>query len=288
MSQQRVSVAVRVRPVLQSGGSAVHQQEKFELMAVKKMGDGGVVVEEQKPGSVCRSQQFTFDYVFDGDTSQLELYEDAVVDLIDGALIGNNATVLAFGQTGSGKTFSMLGDVRPNPLEDDLLTANSGVFLRVLSDLLEYKQRKAKDSYVVIGLSAIEIYNDKIRDLFGGSANEPPPDLKVQTIGDTVLMPNIITKEVTSMMSVFGEIQLAIDRRQSRATEANAASSRSHCIFQIDILQQSKKANSPPNLDIIQQHFEKMAKGGKAQTQPPGEGKDFNGTHIKITGQKKL
>lgn len=103
MSQPRVGVVVRVRPILQSGGSAVHQQEKFQLMAVRKLGDGGIVVEEQKPGTVCRSQQFTFDGVFDGDTSQLELYEDAVIDLIDGALVGNNATVLAYGQTGSGK-----------------------------------------------------------------------------------------------------------------------------------------------------------------------------------------
>lgn len=64
------------------------------------------------------------------------MYEDAVVDMIDAALVGVNATLLAYGQTGSGKTFSILGDVKPNPLENDLLTANSGMFLRILSDLI--------------------------------------------------------------------------------------------------------------------------------------------------------
>jgi hypothetical protein len=300
-SQQRVSVAIRVRPVLKSGGSAVHQMEKLQLMAVRKLGDGGIVVEEQRPGTVCRSQQFTFDQVFDGDTNQLELYEDAVVDLIDGALVGNNATILAYGQTGSGKTHTILGDVRPNPLEDDLLTANSGVFLRVLSDLLEYRQRKAKDTWVVVGLSCIEIYNDKIRDLFGGTMNEPAPDLKVAMIGDTVLTPGLTTKEVTSMMSVFSEIQLAIGRRQMRATEANAVSSRSHCIFQIDILQLPKKnAASPPPLDIIGAHFHKIASGSGAAGAPGGGAaggaaaatatspklEGWAGTTIKVPGQK--
>lgn len=50
---------------------------------------------------------FTFDYVFDTDSCQVDIYTDCVEKLIDGSLKGYNATVLAYGQTGSGKTFTM-------------------------------------------------------------------------------------------------------------------------------------------------------------------------------------
>lgn len=298
---KRINVSIRVRPVLKnSSASATHQAEKFELMAVKKMGDGGILVEEQKPGQVCRSQQYTFDSVFDGDTTQLDLYEEGVIDLVDGALIGHSATVIAYGQTGSGKTHTMLGEVKPNPLEDDLLTPNSGVLLRILSDLLEFKARKSKNTHVVIGLSCVEIYQEKIRDLFGGKDLEAdPPEIKCQIIGETVLMPGLILTEVSSMMSVFNELQMAIGRRQSRATDSNATSSRSHCIFQIDILQQSHRSPLPPTLDAIQAHFQRVAKTSssasghsKAAASPLGGAdgggeKDFAGITFKVPGNKE-
>lgn len=41
---------------------------------------------------------FTFDYVFDTDSCQVDIYTDCVEKLIDGSLKGYNATVLAYGQ----------------------------------------------------------------------------------------------------------------------------------------------------------------------------------------------
>lgn len=41
--------------------------------------------------------------------------------MVDAALQGKFSTILAYGQTGSGKTFTVLGQVKSNPLCDDLL-----------------------------------------------------------------------------------------------------------------------------------------------------------------------
>jgi hypothetical protein len=249
---QKVSVAVRIRPVLRDGRSAMHQQERYELIACQRMGDHGIQLQEQRVEEACRSSTFTFDHIFDQDSTQTEVYEEAVLDLIDGALQGVNATILAYGQTGSGKTHTVLGDVKPNPLENDLLTANSGLFLRVLSDLIEYREKRKKEMHVVIGLSCVEIYNENIRDLFGGTPSEPPPPLKVVMTDEIVYMPSLIVKEVTTMNSVFNEIQLAVKRRQSRQTDSNAASSRSHCLFTIDLMQRKATAD-PPKVEWINQ-----------------------------------
>lgn len=247
---QRIMVAVRTRPLLREGAS-MHAQEKFELPAVRRVGDTDLLVELTKADEPSKSSTFHFDYIFDQESTQLEVYEDCVVEMVDAALAGTNASILAYGQTGSGKTFTVLGDVKPNPLENDLLTQNSGLFLRVLDDLMEYKlRRSAKGWHVVVGLSCVEIYNDSIRDLFGGDKNGPPPPVKALMIGDDVFLPNLIVKEMITLQAVFSEIQLAIARRASRATDSNATSSRSHCLFFIEILQQADSA-PPPSLSIV-------------------------------------
>lgn len=41
---------------------------------------------------------FTYDYVFDVDSTQSEIYQKCVERLIEGAMKGYNATVLAYGQ----------------------------------------------------------------------------------------------------------------------------------------------------------------------------------------------
>lgn len=41
---------------------------------------------------------FTYDYVFDVDSAQSDVYDKCVETLVEGALKGYNATVLAYGQ----------------------------------------------------------------------------------------------------------------------------------------------------------------------------------------------
>lgn len=282
--QQRVMVAVRVRPILRDGISAMHQAEKFELQGVYRVSDTAVKCEVTKPGEPAKSSLFNFDYIFDQESTQLELYEDAVVDMVDAALVGVNGTLLAYGQTGSGKTFSILGDVKPNPLENDLLTTDSGMFLRVLSDLMDFKIRqKKKGWHVVVGLNCVEIYNEQVRDLFGGTPKSDPPPIKAKMIGDEVLMPNLIVREMTSLQAVFNEIQLAISRRSQRETDANATSSRSHCLFSIDIMQQHAGAPAP-SLDLLDPLKNKAGAAGSADPTTPS--KKHRGNAVSPTTKK--
>ena len=47
-----------------------------------------------------KDQSFTFDHVFDDQTSQNTIYSDTVKPLVLSCLDGYNATVFAYGQTG--------------------------------------------------------------------------------------------------------------------------------------------------------------------------------------------
>lgn len=94
-----VQVAVRVRPLLALEGddeccvqvlrhSTSHQGAKGPAISIQIGGASG--------------PQYTFDQVFDMETTQVQVYESRVAPLIESCLDGYNATILAYGQTGSG------------------------------------------------------------------------------------------------------------------------------------------------------------------------------------------
>jgi len=51
-----------------------------------------------------KEKQYAFDFVFDKDTTNPEIFEKTTKFLIPGILDGFNATVFAYGATGAGKT----------------------------------------------------------------------------------------------------------------------------------------------------------------------------------------
>ncbi len=83
MTDTSVKVAVRIRPLNSS------EQEKDNIHCLKAVDDqivGGDAV-------------FTFDHTFSHDCEQSSLFEVCVVDLVNAAFEGFNATILAYGQT---------------------------------------------------------------------------------------------------------------------------------------------------------------------------------------------
>ena len=53
------------------------------------------------------SIKYNFDRVFDPNSTQREVYDEAIIPIIESVLEGFNGTVLAYGQTSSGKTHTM-------------------------------------------------------------------------------------------------------------------------------------------------------------------------------------
>lgn len=59
-----------------------------------------------------KPRKYIYDYLFDEDSTQDEVYQTTTSPLIKDVLKGLSAAVFAYGATGSGKTHTMLG---PNP-----------------------------------------------------------------------------------------------------------------------------------------------------------------------------
>ena len=101
---------------------------------------------------------YNFDYVFDLESMQENVYKTAVMPIINSVLEGFNGSIMAYGQTSSGKTHTMLGP----SIDDDV---NKGIIPRMVGGIFEQIESAAEDIEFSVKVSFIEIYNEKIRDL---------------------------------------------------------------------------------------------------------------------------
>jgi hypothetical protein len=265
-----VFVAVRIRPRILSALNVAQTAERHMPTGAARIGDDTIRMTDVRnpssptPGSSSSSsvisssattgnpdvktQNFTFDAVFDEDSTQEELYNETTIDSVDAVLQGTSATIMTYGQTGSGKTFTVLGAVSQNPLDgDDVVVKDTGLFLRVLRDILNYKKQREIVSHVVVCISVIEIYLDNVRDLLGKDASA---NLKVVIHTDNVEMPELHVEPIHALRDAVACYKKATARRVSRATDANDQSSRSHALFCVEIFQQDKTEANPEPLPL--------------------------------------
>ena len=64
-----------------------------------------------------RKYDFPFDYCWDGDCLQTDVYEHCAAQSVLDIFEGYNGTIFAYGQTGSGKSWSMMGDKNSEDLK---------------------------------------------------------------------------------------------------------------------------------------------------------------------------
>lgn len=98
----------------------------------------------------------------------MEFYQESCLELVDSALQGFDVTIFTYGQTGSGKTWTVLGKVGNVRSGEDIITEDSGLFLRILSDLFRFKSQSTT-MHVQISVSILEIYLEEFRDLLADS-----------------------------------------------------------------------------------------------------------------------
>lgn len=235
MSEQRITVAIRIRPPL--------DKERYETLCARKADDDQTIIikPEETAANMGEPVAFQFDNVFDEHDGQLEVYEECVQEMVDHALSGFNTTVFTYGQTGSGKTFTILGQMS----RDGAVSEYSGMFLRVFHDLFNYKEAMRGRVHIVITLSALELYVDEVMDLLQNKNK-----LKLRETPDETLTMGIRVVEVVSMVDVVKNFEIANSFRSVTATKMNDVSSRSHALFFIDLFQApADKCDEMPPLE---------------------------------------
>lgn len=90
---------------------------------------------------------YTFDRVSGLDCSTKKVYEEGAKEVALSVVSGVNSTIFAYGQTSIGKTYTM-----------------SGIIEYTIVDIYDYIEKHTEREFL-LKFSAIEIYNESVRDL---------------------------------------------------------------------------------------------------------------------------
>lgn len=202
---------------------------------------------------------FTFDYVYDVDSAQSEIYSSCVERLVDGALKGYNATVLAYGQTGSGKTFTM-----GTGFDRDVQESLEGIIPRAVRHIfagIEAMQMgtcyssstsELEDDEKSVGSTSVgrnvdiqfsvatqfmELYNEEIIDLLDPYNKSKIYKIHEDTVGG-ICVTGATIKPIHGPEDALKCLQQGALARTTASTQMNAQSSRSHALFTILIRRQ--------------------------------------------------
>ena len=131
-------------------------------------------------------------------------------------------TIFAYGQTSTGKTYTMQGEI-PN---------NAGIIPLTLEEIFEQikKDKDIIDSQIRV--SFIEIYNESINDLLDSSKINL--DLR-ETANREVIVNNLTEIKIKNHEQALNLLLKGNESRIVASTKLNEKSSRSHCIFRLNI-----------------------------------------------------
>ncbi|OMO75535.1 hypothetical protein COLO4_26044 [Corchorus olitorius] len=157
---------------------------------------------------------YTFDRVFRGDCPTKQVYEEGAKEIALQVVSGINSSIFAYGQTSSGKTYTM-----------------TGITEYTVADIYDYMSRHEERAFAV-KFSAIEIYNEAIRDLL----NSDNTQLRLRDDPEKGTIVEKVTEEPLRDLNHLKEL-LAICEAQRKIgeTSLNERSSRSHQIIRLTI-----------------------------------------------------
>lgn len=220
-------------------------------------------------GKRVKDQTFAFDRIFDQNASQGEVYENTTRSLLDSVLDGYNATVFAYGATGCGKTHTITGTAQ-----------QPGIIFMTMQELFERIDERSGEKSTEISLSYLEIYNETIRDLLVPGTPKGGLMLR-EDVNQSVSVAGLSSHHPQNVEQVMDMIVRGNECRTMSPTEANATSSRSHAVLQINIAQKDRNAgqNEPhtmATLSIIDLAGSERASATKNRGERLFEGANIN------------
>ena len=175
---------------------------------------------------------YTFDHIFDMDSTQDEVYQIAAVPAVESLMSGYNSTIFAYGQTGTGKTYTMEGFSYNNS------SPKKGLIPRAIENIFKYIENNSNsDTTFIIRVTYLQIYNESIDDLLK-SEKKHLSIRENQKKG--IYVEGLSEWAVCSPNDIYALLERGAQSRTKAQTKMNDVSSRSHAVFTI-ILEQMKK-----------------------------------------------
>lgn len=198
--EERIMVSVRLRPL---NGREAGDCSDWECVSPTT-----VMFRSTVPTA------YTYDRVFGPDCSTRQVYEEGAKEVALSVVSGINSSIFAYGQTSSGKTYTMTG-----------ITEYS------VMDIYDHIEKHPEREFI-LKFSAIEIYNEAVRDLLSHDTtplrllDDPEKGTTVEKLIEETLRDKDHLRDLLAMCEA---------QRETGETALNEASSRSHQILRLTI-----------------------------------------------------
>ncbi|XP_038970744.1 kinesin-like protein KIN-7F isoform X2 [Phoenix dactylifera] len=206
--EERIVVSVRVRPLNDK------ELERGDPSDWECINNTSIIFKNSLPERSMLPIVYAFDRVFGCESSTRQVYEEGAKEVALSVVSGINSSIFAYGQTSSGKTYTMTG-----------ITQYS------IADIYDYIEKHEEREFV-LKFSAMEIYNEAVRDLLSTDSSplrlldDPERGTIVEKLTEETLRDQSHLKELLSLCEA---------QRQIGETSLNEMSSRSHQILRLMI-----------------------------------------------------
>ena len=227
----RPRVYARLRPMF---GRDAGQPELFNVV------DGSVLEYRKETGADL--SRFTFDKVFDMESTQEQVFDSIGDVALNSLRQGFNSTILAYGQTGSGKTFSMEG-----AKDNKGKYTHPGLIPRIFEQVFERFKSDASIKKFEVSIQFVELYNEQLQDLLG---KRKPVDVSMDPTGGYQCKDAVrhICKDARDAQSTY---DAGCAMRATASTKMNETSSRSHALLQLSVSWVEQKGKSFAQLNLV-------------------------------------
>ena len=227
---ESLKVTMRIRPEDLSDTERSCLEVNDSKVEITKLKD--------KDGTFEKGSSFTFDRIFDSNSTQEDVFEE-VRPLIHDSLSGFTVTVFAFGMTGSGKTHTISGDSK-----------NPGIVPRTIDYIFDalHERASVSEEVAMVSLTYIELYNNSLYDLLDPNgfqtqsidSKDHNNNIKIHcdhpTQGVTLTGSPGIRTPVSSPQEAMALIAKGNKLRATSRTKLNERSSRGHTVITLEIL----------------------------------------------------
>ncbi|KAL5232280.1 hypothetical protein ABZP36_031056 [Zizania latifolia] len=204
--EERIMVSVRLRPL--------NSREAGDSSDWECISSTTVMFCSTVPERAMFPTAYTYDRVFGPDCSTRQVYEEGAKEVALSVVSGINASIFAYGQTCSGKTYTMTGITEYSVL-----------------DIYDYIEKHPEREFI-LRFSAIEIYNEAVRDLLSHDTtplrllDDPEKGTTVEKLTEETLRDKDHLRDLLAVCEA---------QRQIGETALNETSSRSHQILRLTI-----------------------------------------------------
>ena len=228
-TENTVKVIIRTRPTQHFATKNIKINLSDDTISV-------YIPRNQKEGLINNQKEqwsFHFDKILHN-VPQEEVFEYTMNDIIKSSVQGYNGTIFAYGQTGSGKTFTISG--APSNF------AYRGIIPRSISRLFNEISTKPEYDFN-IQVSYLEIYNEIMFDLLPEDGKFLGERANIEFQEDNkgnVIVKGLSKHKVTNEEECFNLLFEGESNRTISEHKLNQGSSRSHCLFMIQLEMKSK------------------------------------------------